>query len=94
MEPASAPVKTALASPQPMRLLLKRQLCSNLLQRRPLSKYKIRLCRSLKKATANRSIRLDKEITENARTLEQTLESFGIQTHVVHATQGPSRNPL
>ena len=54
------------------------------------SKYKIPPLSILKKATAGRNIRLDKEITENARTLEQTLESFGIQTHVVHATQGPT----
>ena len=54
------------------------------------SKYKIPPLSLLKKATTNRSNRLDKEITENARTLEQTLESFGIQTSVVHATQGPA----
>ena len=52
--------------------------------------YKIPPLSLLKKATTNRSNRLDKEITENARTLEQTLESFGIQTSVVHATQGPA----
>jgi S-DNA-T family DNA segregation ATPase FtsK/SpoIIIE len=54
------------------------------------SKYKIPPLSILKKAAVGRNNRLDKEITENARTLEQTLESFGIQTHVVHATQGPA----
>jgi S-DNA-T family DNA segregation ATPase FtsK/SpoIIIE len=56
----------------------------------PAAKYKIPPLSLLKKATTGRSNRLDKEITENARTLEQTLESFGIQTSVVHATQGPA----
>jgi S-DNA-T family DNA segregation ATPase FtsK/SpoIIIE len=56
----------------------------------PAGKYKTPPMSILKKATTNRSNRLDKEITENARTLEQTLESFGIQTSVVHATQGPT----
>jgi len=56
----------------------------------PAGKYKTPPLSILKKATTNRSNRLDKEITENARTLEQTLESFGIQTSVVHATQGPA----
>lgn len=56
----------------------------------PASKYKIPPLSLLKKVTSSRSSRLDKEITENARTLEQTLESFGIQTSVVHATQGPA----
>lgn len=44
----------------------------------------------LSKPKPNAGVRLDKEINANATTLEQTLESFGIQTKVVHATQGPA----
>ena len=53
-------------------------------------KYKPPSLSILKKATWNRNTRLDKQIEEHARTLEQTLDSFGIQARVVHATQGPS----
>ena len=53
-------------------------------------KYKTPPLSILKKATGNRSSRMDKQIEENARTLEHTLDSFGIQARVVHATQGPS----
>jgi S-DNA-T family DNA segregation ATPase FtsK/SpoIIIE len=53
-------------------------------------KYKIPSMSILKKASAHRNPRMDKEIAEHARTLEQTLESFGIQASVVHATQGPA----
>ena len=55
-----------------------------------MQRYRIPPLSLLSKAKATAGIRLDKEINENARTLEQTLESFGIQTKVVHATQGPS----
>ena len=44
----------------------------------------------LRKSSGNRGQRMDKQIEEHARTLEQTLESFGIQARVVHATQGPT----
>ena len=53
-------------------------------------KYKSPPLSILKKATANHNPRMDKQIEENARTLEHTLDSFGIQARVVHATQGPS----
>lgn len=52
--------------------------------------YKVPPLSILKKATTSRNPRLDKQIAENARTLELTLESFGIQARVVHATQGPA----
>ena len=52
--------------------------------------YKVPPLSLLKKLTTNRNPRLEKQIAENAKTLELTLESFGIQAHVVHATQGPS----
>ena len=52
--------------------------------------YKLPPLSLLKKGTGSRNSRLDKQIEEHARTLEQTLESFGIQARVVHATQGPS----
>ena len=54
------------------------------------SKYKLPPLSLLKKGTGSRNSRLDKQIEEHARTLEQTLDSFGIQARVVHATQGPS----
>ncbi len=54
------------------------------------TKYKIPAMSILKKASTHRNPRMDKEIAEHARTLEQTLESFGIQANVVHATQGPA----
>ncbi len=54
------------------------------------SKYKPPPLSLLKKTTGNRNVRLDKQIEEHARTLEHTLDSFGIQARVVHATQGPS----
>lgn len=44
----------------------------------------------LKKIPAPKSTRTEKEIENHARTLESTLESFGIQTRVVHVTQGPA----
>ena len=53
-------------------------------------KYKPPPLSLLKKTTGNRNVRLDKQIEEHARTLEHTLDSFGIQARVVHATQGPS----
>ena len=53
-------------------------------------KYKPPPISILKKAASNRNPRMDKQIEENARTLEDTLDSFGIQARVVHATQGPS----
>ena len=53
-------------------------------------RYKTPSFALLKKAAVNKNPRLDKEINEHARTLEQTLESFGIQARVVHATQGPA----
>jgi len=56
----------------------------------PAMKYKIPALAILKKASSHRNPNMDKEIAEHARTLEQTLESFGIQASVVHATQGPS----
>lgn len=54
------------------------------------SKYKLPPLSLLKKGTGSRNSRLDKQIEEHARTLEHTLDSFGIQARVVHATQGPS----
>ena len=54
------------------------------------SNYKLPPLSLLKKGTGSRNSRLDKQIEEHARTLEQTLDSFGIQARVVHATQGPS----
>jgi S-DNA-T family DNA segregation ATPase FtsK/SpoIIIE len=54
------------------------------------SKYKWPPLSLLKKGTGSRNSRLDKQIEEHARTLEHTLDSFGIQARVVHATQGPS----
>lgn len=53
-------------------------------------KYKPPPLSILKKATGHHNPRMDKQIEEHARTLEHTLESFGIQARVVHATQGPS----
>ena len=53
-------------------------------------KYKPPPLSLLKKTAGNRNVRLDKQIEEHARTLEHTLDSFGIQARVVHATQGPS----
>ena len=87
-------VVTAVQPPIPEKKLPSEPLALPILQpstpAQPAAKYKIPPLSLLKKATTNRSTRLDKEITENARTLEQTLESFGIQTSVVHATQGPA----
>ena len=54
------------------------------------SNYKLPPLSLLKKGTGSRNSRLDKQIEEHARTLEHTLDSFGIQARVVHATQGPS----
>lgn len=34
--------------------------------------------------------RLNKDITENVRTLEQTLENFGVKAHVTQVSRGPS----
>lgn len=53
-------------------------------------KYKLPPLSLLKKGTGARNARLDKQIEEHARTLEHTLDSFGIQARVVHATQGPA----
>ncbi len=53
-------------------------------------KYKTPPLSILKKATINHNTRMDKQIEDHARTLERTLDSFGIQARVVHATQGPS----
>ena len=53
-------------------------------------KYKLPPLSLLKKGTGSRNSRLDKQIEEHARTLEHTLDSFGIQARVVHATQGPA----
>ena len=52
--------------------------------------YKVPPLSILKRPTAARNPKLERQITENARTLELTLESFGIQAKVVHATQGPA----
>lgn len=56
----------------------------------PSSRYKPPPLSILKKASNARNTRMDKQIEDHARTLEHTLESFGIQARVVHATQGPS----
>ncbi len=85
-EPVATPVRpTPPAEPAPLETAALQPVPT------PTSaRYKIPPLSILKKASAGRNNRLDREITENARTLEQTLESFGIQTHVVHATQGPA----
>ena len=84
-EPVIAAVRpTPPAEPSPTEATLQPSSAPNTVR------YKIPSLSILKKASTGRSNRLDREITENARTLEQTLESFGIQTHVVHATQGPA----
>ena len=54
------------------------------------SHYKVPPLSILKKSTNPKNPRLEKQIADHARTLEHTLESFGIQARVVHATQGPA----
>ncbi len=54
------------------------------------SHYKVPSLSLLKKTTNPKNPRLEKQIADHARTLEHTLESFGIQARVVHATQGPA----
>ena len=44
----------------------------------------------LKKVTVAHNPRREREINDHARILEKTLDNFGIQAKVVHATQGPT----
>lgn len=44
----------------------------------------------LKKATKLRSLKATKELSDNARLLEETLDNFGVGAKVVNACQGPA----
>lgn len=44
----------------------------------------------LHKALHVKNPRLNKDLTDNVRTLEETLESFGVRVKVTHVTQGPT----
>ncbi|MHB1652776.1 MAG: FtsK/SpoIIIE family DNA translocase [Desulfitobacteriaceae bacterium] len=44
----------------------------------------------LHKAIKLKNSRLNKDLTDNVKTLEETLESFGVKIKVTHVTQGPA----
>ncbi|MBP2654944.1 MAG: translocase FtsK [Firmicutes bacterium] len=44
----------------------------------------------LKKATKSKALKSTKELSDNARLLEQTLDNFGVGAKVVNACQGPA----
>lgn len=52
--------------------------------------YKVPPLSLLKKAIKTNSAKLTKEITENARILEETLENFGVSARIVNTSQGPT----
>ncbi|MDR3563551.1 MAG: DNA translocase FtsK 4TM domain-containing protein [Negativicutes bacterium] len=55
-----------------------------------LAQYKLPSINSLKKATKPRLLKTTKELSDNARLLEATLDNFGVGAKVVNASQGPS----
>ncbi|BBB93116.1 FtsK/SpoIIIE family DNA translocase [Methylomusa anaerophila] len=54
------------------------------------SAYKLPSLALLNKPNKPRSSKLPKEISDNARILEQTLESFGVSAKVINTCQGPT----
>lgn len=52
--------------------------------------YKVPPLALLKKAIKLNSAKLNKEITDNARILEETLENFGVSARIVNTSQGPT----
>lgn len=44
----------------------------------------------LKKVTKSKQSKLPKEIADNARILEETLASFGVNAKIIHTSQGPA----
>ena len=91
-EPAPERKKTKLPSPAPELASTADKTGQSQMEAVPAlpAHYKVPSLSILKKASAIRNPKLEKQITENARTLELTLESFGILAKVVHATQGPA----
>lgn len=52
--------------------------------------YKVPPLTLLKKAIKFNSAKINKEITDNARILEETLENFGVSARIVNTSQGPT----
>jgi S-DNA-T family DNA segregation ATPase FtsK/SpoIIIE len=52
--------------------------------------YKVPPLALLKKAIKFNSAKINKEITDNARILEETLENFGVSARIVNTSQGPT----
>jgi S-DNA-T family DNA segregation ATPase FtsK/SpoIIIE len=52
--------------------------------------YKIPPLTLLKKYSKPNSARLNKEISDNARILEETLENFGVSARIINTSQGPT----